>query len=62
MPACRVVATEPGCGVIECVPNAKSRDQLGRATNANLQEYFVQKYGDEDTTAYQQVRRGRERG
>jgi hypothetical protein len=24
----RVVATAPGCGVIECVPNAKSRDRI----------------------------------
>jgi phosphatidylinositol 4-kinase len=29
----RVVATGPGCGVIECVPNARSRDQLGRQTD-----------------------------
>ena len=29
----RVVATSPGCGVIECVPKAKSRDQLGRQTD-----------------------------
>lgn len=29
----RVVATAPGCGVIECVPNSKSRDQLGRLTD-----------------------------
>lgn len=29
----RVVATGPGCGVIECVPNSKSRDQLGRQTD-----------------------------
>ena len=50
-----MVATEPGCGVIECVPNAKSRDQLGRATDANLKEYFVQKYGNEDSVPYQQV-------
>ena len=26
----KVVATKSGCGVIECVPDAKSRDQLGR--------------------------------
>lgn len=29
----RVVATGPGCGIIECVPNSKSRDQLGRQTD-----------------------------
>ncbi|CDW56508.1 phosphatidylinositol 4 kinase alpha [Trichuris trichiura] len=29
----RVVATAPGCGVIQCVPNSKSRDQLGRQTD-----------------------------
>ncbi|KIH57605.1 phosphoinositide 3-kinase family, accessory domain protein [Ancylostoma duodenale] len=37
LPVCvfpyRVVATSPGCGVIECVPNSKSRDQLGRQTD-----------------------------
>lgn len=32
----RVVATAPGCGVIECVPNAKSRDQLGRQTVSQI--------------------------
>ncbi|EDQ92777.1 uncharacterized protein MONBRDRAFT_169, partial [Monosiga brevicollis MX1] len=53
----RVVATAPGCGVIECVPNAKSRDQLGRATNANLHQYFLQHYGNEDTVAFQSARR-----
>lgn len=29
----RVVATNPGCGVIECVPDSRSRDQLGRQTD-----------------------------
>lgn len=53
----RVVATSPGSGVIECVPNAKSRDQLGRATDASLSEYFHKVYGDVDSPAFQRARR-----
>ncbi|XP_047123411.1 phosphatidylinositol 4-kinase alpha isoform X2 [Hydra vulgaris] len=52
----RVVATSPGCGVIECVPNAKSRDQLGRQTEVDLFAYFISTYGDEESLLFQEAR------
>merc|ERR1712051_1059291 len=36
----KVVATMPGCGVIECVPDAKSRDQIGKKASTSLFTYF----------------------
>ncbi|XP_076762003.1 phosphatidylinositol 4-kinase III alpha isoform X5 [Xylocopa sonorina] len=53
----RVVATAPGCGVIECVPNATSRDQLGRTTDIDMHQYFITRYGDETTKEFQNARR-----
>lgn len=43
--------------MIECVPNAKSRDQLGRKTDYSLYELFITEHGDETTKSFQTVRR-----
>jgi len=52
----RVTATAPGCGVIDVLPNSISRDMLGREAVNGLYEYFVSKYGNEDSLRFQQAR------
>lgn len=52
----RVTATAPGCGVIDVVPNATSRDEMGRAKVNDLLDFFVSKYGGEETVAFQRAR------
>ncbi|KAK4239446.1 hypothetical protein C8A03DRAFT_42926 [Achaetomium macrosporum] len=52
----RVTATAPGCGVIDVLPNAISRDMLGREAVNGLYDYFVSKYGNEDSLRFQQAR------
>ncbi|KKA26037.1 hypothetical protein TD95_000324 [Thielaviopsis punctulata] len=52
----RVIATAPGCGVIEVLPNSISRDMLGREAVNKLSDYFVSKYGNEDSLRFQVAR------
>ncbi|KAF6763882.1 atypical/PIKK/PI4K protein kinase [Ephemerocybe angulata] len=52
----RVTATGPGCGVIDVVPNSTSRDEMGRAKVNDLLDFFVAKYGGEDTVSFQKAR------
>ncbi|RBQ95636.1 hypothetical protein VDGD_08800 [Verticillium dahliae] len=52
----RVTATAPGCGVIEVLPNSVSRDMLGREAVNGLYDYFISKYGNEDSLRYQKAR------
>lgn len=52
----RVTATAPGCGVIDVLPNATSRDMLGREAVNGLYEYFTTKFGPESSIEFQQAR------
>lgn len=52
----RVTATAPGCGVIDVLPNSISRDMLGREAVNGLYDYFVSKYGSENSTKFQEAR------
>ncbi|KAJ9086469.1 phosphatidylinositol-4- kinase [Entomophthora muscae] len=52
----RIVATAPGCGVIDVIPNSISRDQLGREKVNDLNNYFLATYGGKDSIAYQKAR------
>ena len=52
----RVTATAPGCGVIDVLPNSISRDMLGREAVNGLYEYFVSKYGSEESIRFQEAR------
>lgn len=52
----RVTATAPGCGVIDVLPNSISRDMLGREAVNRLDDYFISKYGNEDSIRFQEAR------
>ncbi|ORX44035.1 hypothetical protein DM01DRAFT_1364825 [Hesseltinella vesiculosa] len=52
----RVVATEPGRGVIDVIPQSISRDQLGREKVNNMYDYFVAKYGGPQSIHFQRAR------
>ncbi|KAH3743357.1 phosphatidylinositol 4-kinase alpha [Pelomyxa schiedti] len=53
----KIIATAPGCGVIEMVPNTMSRDQLGKNYAGNLYSYFLDKYGNKTSSTFQTARR-----
>jgi phosphatidylinositol 4-kinase len=52
----RIVATAPGCGIIEVVPKSVSRDQMGRSNINNLYQWFLLKYGEENSLQFQKAR------
>ncbi|KAM0792098.1 hypothetical protein ACM66B_004802 [Microbotryomycetes sp. NB124-2] len=52
----KVTATGPGCGVIDVVPDATSRDEMGRAKINDLKSFFQIKYGSPDSVEFQRAR------
>eukprot|EP00455_Lapot_gusevi_P056669 TRINITY_DN9477_c0_g1_i5.p1 TRINITY_DN9477_c0_g1~~TRINITY_DN9477_c0_g1_i5.p1 ORF type:complete len:494 (-),score=133.45 TRINITY_DN9477_c0_g1_i5:107-1588(-) len=44
-------------GIIECVPHAASRDELGKANDLSLKNYFLSKYGAEESPAFRRAQR-----
>jgi phosphatidylinositol 4-kinase len=53
----RVITTGRGMGIIECVPNTMSRHQLGVYTEGDLYDYFIKKYGHENSIEFQIARK-----
>ncbi|XP_063720577.1 phosphatidylinositol 4-kinase alpha-like isoform X2 [Symsagittifera roscoffensis] len=53
----KVVATAPGCGVIECVPDSRTRDELGKTAEQSLNLYFINMFGEQSSREYQEARR-----
>lgn len=43
--------------VIDCVFNVKPRDQLGRQTNYEMDEYFTLLHGDDTLKTFHNIRR-----
>ena len=43
--------------MIECVPDAKSRDQIGKKASTSLYMYFQKEFGDESTQKFKAARR-----
>ena len=53
----KVVATSPGYGIIECIPDSKSRNELGKKTDETLLEIYRAKFGPENGPKFQEKRR-----
>jgi len=42
-------------GIIECVPNTHSRDELGKDYDVNMYQYFVEKFGGENSDGFKKA-------
>ncbi|KAH9244657.1 phosphatidylinositol 4-kinase alpha [Batrachochytrium salamandrivorans] len=53
----RVVATAPGCGVIEVIPRSISRDMMGREKVNSLYDWFLAEFGPENGIEFQKAQK-----
>ena len=53
----KIIATKPEQGLIEVVPRASSRDQIGKKIDGSLLDYFLYKYGPFNSPEFQKARR-----
>jgi phosphatidylinositol 4-kinase len=44
-------------GIIECVPNANTRDEIGKSTASSLKDYFISRFGPEESESFQKAQR-----
>ena len=44
-------------GIIECIPNCKSRDEIGKEGTESLYTYFLEKFGLENSETYKQAKK-----
>ncbi|KAJ3122431.1 phosphatidylinositol-4- kinase, partial [Nowakowskiella sp. JEL0407] len=51
----RVVATAPGCGVIEVIPRSISRDMMGREKVNDLFLYYIARFGRVESMGYKKA-------
>ena len=51
----RVLATEPGCGVIEVIPKSISRDMMGREKVNSLFDWYLAEFGNQASIEFQKA-------
>ncbi len=49
------MATKPGCGIIECVPNSRSLTDV-ITEYGSLYRYFTKEFGEPSSVKFQRVR------
>lgn len=42
-------------GIIECIPNCHSRDDLGKDYDVNMYQYYIERFGSEESVKFQRA-------